>query len=78
MFRTPFTVNNYQLSFVKCCPTDKIEAMMRIDPYHTIVVFKGLTRGEKDFVKKYLGNMKCDLPLEDVLREGKNFKISRE
>lgn len=78
MFRMPFTVNNYQLSLIKYCPTDKIEAMMRIDPYHTVVVFKGLTKGEKDFVKKYLGNMGCDLPLEDVLREGKNFKISRE
>ena len=74
MFRMPFTVNNYQLSLIKYCPTDKIEAMMRSDPYHTIVVFKGLTKREEEFVKKYLGKMKCDLPLEEVLREGKNFK----
>lgn len=62
-----FVLNNYRMGKVKKFPQDKIKISKRLDSYHTLVVFEGLTVLEEGLAKRYFGNPKDPSLVESLI-----------
>ena len=65
-----FILNNYRIAKVKKFPKDKIKMSKRLDPYHTLVVFEGLTVLEEGLARRYFGTPKDPSLVEGLILEG--------
>lgn len=65
-----FILNNYRIAKVKKFPKDKIKMSKRLDPYHTLVVFEGLTVLEEGLARRYFGTPKDPSLVESLILEG--------